>query len=531
LTEGSSKQGSSNKAGRSSKTRRASRRRKSSKSEASQSSKPNIINSGGCYLPLDQASCEQIHRSALELLNKVGFSGASESVTQLVLARGGYLLDNDRLAFPETLVDDAIAGLRRDITLFGQTPGHELDLFGQRVHVGTGGAAPLVIDLRKGHYRSSTLGDLYDAARLVDTLDNIQFFSRSVVATDMPDDLTLDINTAYASLAGCRKHAMVSATSVASVSAIAEMCSAIAGTKSQFTDHPFLSLNINHVVSPLRLSATDCDVLVEAARIGIPVNVNTFSQLGASTPVTIAGCLSQTVAETLAGMVIAWLANPDVMAIFGPRPMITDLRTGGMAGGAGEQALLTAVAAQMANYYGFPCSTIAGATDSKIADAQSGYEKSLSVTLAAHAGCNLITQACGMQAGLMACSLESYVVDNDMLGAILRSLEPVEVNQQTLSTEEVAAVVVGEGHFLGRDETFKRMQTDFLYPDIADRTDHEVWAENGSKDIRTVANATARDIINEHYPSHIPQTVDKDLRRRFNIQLPERDMQATFTAE
>jgi trimethylamine--corrinoid protein Co-methyltransferase len=76
--------------------------------------------------------------------------------------------------------------------------------------------------------------------------------------------------------------------------------------------------------------------------------VNTFGQMGASSPVTIAGCLAQTNAETLAGMVFAWALDPNVRAIYGARPMVTDLRSGGMAGGSGEQSNLTAAATQIA---------------------------------------------------------------------------------------------------------------------------------------------------------------------------------------
>jgi len=202
--------------------------------------------------------------------------------------------------------------------------------------------------------------------------------------------------------------------------------------------------------------------------------------------------------------------------------MVTDLRTGGMAGGAGEQALLTAACVQMAHHYNFACSTIAGATDSKIADAQSGYEKSLSVSLAAQSGCNLITQASGMQAGLMACSLESYVIDNDMLGAILRSLAPIEVNAETLNTAITSEVISGDGHFLGRAETLQRMQSDFLYPGIADRTDHETWTASGAKDIREVAIQRVHEILEQHHPSHIPAQVDAALREQFDIQLRHR---------
>ena len=107
-------------------------------------------------------------------------------------------------------------------------------------------------------------------------------------------------------------------------------------------------------------------------------------------------------------MVLAVLANKDVNAIYGARPMVTDLRTGGMAGGSGEQSLLTAAAVQLAQYYNFPNSTISGATDSKLPDNQAGYEKAINLTLAVQTGANLITQAAGTQAGLMATSLGEY---------------------------------------------------------------------------------------------------------------------------
>ena len=220
-----------------------------------------------------------------------------------------------------------------------------------------------------------------------------------MVARDMPDDTLLDLNTAYASLSGTQKHVLTSASSAESVRDIAALCYEIAGSKEAFRDRPFLSLSINHAVPPLRFSDDACDVLLAAAEQGIPCHVNTFGQLGASSPVTIAGCVAQTISETLAGLVVAWLANPDGVVIFGPRPIITDLRTGGMAGGCGEQAMLTATSVRVAQYSDLPNSTIAGATDSKAVDAQSGFEKCISVSLAAQTGANMITQSCGMLSG------------------------------------------------------------------------------------------------------------------------------------
>jgi len=282
--------------------------------------------SGGQFNPLNKSDIESIHQTALKILDTVGMAEATDHVKAVVTANGGTVRNNDRLCFPPDLVERTLSGLNKDLTLHGQQPGCELHLSGKQVHVGTGGAAPMVVDIDTGKYRDSTLADLYDAARTVDALDNIHFFSRSLVARDMQTNLSLDVNTAYASLAGTKKHVMVSASSGANVAAIADICYTIAGSKQHFIDKPFLSLNVNHAVSPLRFSQDACDVLHEATLAGIPVHVNTFAQLGASSPVTIAGCLAQTMAETLAGMIYVWLIDAKVSAIFGPRPMVTDLR-------------------------------------------------------------------------------------------------------------------------------------------------------------------------------------------------------------
>ena len=191
-----------------------------------------------------------------------------------------------------------------------------------------------------------------------------------------------------------------------------------------------------------------------------------------------------------------------------------------MSGGGGEQAVLMAAAMQMAHHYDLPSTCIAGATDSKIADAQSGYEKSLSVTLAAHAGANAITQAAGMHAGLVGCALESYVIDNDMLGGIIRSMAPIDVSAEALSVDQVRETVEGDGHYLGHADTLARMETDFLYPRVADRRTFAEWEEGGAQDMRARARQVARDILAAHYPAHIPETVDANIRNRFNIRLP-----------
>ena len=458
------------------------RRGRRAKTPASAAPPSQLAAVGGQVRLLADSDLAQIHEAALSILEETGIAEAPPPIVDLVSAAGGEVTPQGRLSFPRALVEQVLDSLPRKMVLHGRAPAHDLILGGDRVHVGTGGASPEFLDWETGTYRASSLADIHRAARLVERLPHIHFFSRPMVARDIEDPLSMEINTAWACLAGTTKHVMVSASSLAAVDAIAKMVHMVAGSPEAFRAAPFLSLNINHIVPPLRFDPDATLVLARAVEHGLPVMVNTFGQLGASSPVTIAGCVAQTTAETLAGMMLAYLVDPAARAIFGPRPMVTDLRTGAMSGGGGEQAKLTAAAIQMARFYGLPSSTIAGATDSKWPDAQAGHEKCLAVTLALQAGADFITQAAGTQASLMGTSLEAYVIDNDMLGAILSAHTAIEVSAETLDMQAIHDAATGAGHFLGEASTLARMNSDFLYPAIGDRRSIAEWQEDGRPD-------------------------------------------------
>jgi trimethylamine--corrinoid protein Co-methyltransferase len=217
--------------------------------------------------------------------------------------------------------------------------------------------------------------------------------------------------------------------------------------------------------------------------------------------------------------VFARLVDPDVRAIFAPKPLVVDLRTGSMCGGGGEQAILMAAAAQMGRHFDLPTSSIAGITDAKTLDAQFGMEKTLTVSMAAHAGSNLITQACGMQASLLGISLEAYVNDNDMLGHILRTVRGVEATPENIAADVIKDVCRGAGHFLGEMNTYSRMKSDYFYPHLGDRRTPLEWQEDGSKSVGELARDKARSLLASHYPDHISDEADRALRESFDIRL------------
>ncbi len=481
---------------------------------------------GGRYKPLTDGEILQIHELVLQLLADLGLSQITPGLEARAVAAGCKVDGDGRLRFPRALVEDVIARTRRKFTLHGIDPAHDIEIGGRRVHTGTGGAAPTIMDFQTGRYRDSTLADLYDIARLVDRLDNIHWYHRSVVARDARTILDLDMNTTYACLSGTTKSIAVSYTDGASVRAVQPMLDAVAGGAGKHRARPFCTAVCCHVVPPMRFASESCDALEAAVLAGMPILLVSAGQAGATAPAALAGAVAQACAEVLAGLILCNIIDPDCRGIFAAWPFVSDLRTGAMSGGSGEQALLSAACAQMANFYDLPNSVPAGMTDSKLPDAQSGGEKGYTVSLAAQAGATMIHECAGMQGSLMGTTLEGYVIDNDLLGAILRTVKGVEVSPDTLNFEVIRDTVMGAGHYLGHAQTFARMKTDYVYPEIACRRSISEWQDAGGQDARAVARDRVRKVLASHYPRHIGEKVDAAIRGNYNIILPRERMQA-----
>jgi trimethylamine--corrinoid protein Co-methyltransferase len=179
----------------------------------------------------------------------------------------------------------------------------------------------------------------------------------------------------------------------------------------------------------------------------------------------------------------------------------------------------------MGRYYDLPTGIAAGMADSKIPDAQSGYEKAYTNTLAAHCGANLVYESAGMQASLLGTSLEDYVIDNDMLGAINRTVRGIEVDTDSLSVDAMQEVCIGGPvHYLGHDQTMNLMKRDYVYPEVGDRLSPEDWAEQGSTDVLQRAKEKVGEILGSSYPGHVPDQVDATIREQLTIRLPREDM-------
>lgn len=483
---------------------------------------------GGKYQVLSEADMERIHEAVLEVLETVGMADATPEVTSLALEHGCVRHESGRLLFPRALVDDTIARAAREIVMVSRDGKSELRVGGEKVHFATSGEAISIFDPETRSYRPSTLLDIYDCARLVDMLEHIHQFGQTCVATEMEDPTERDVSIAYALAAGTMKTSGMSISGAKNLKTVIALYDMIMGGEGRFVERPFCSIaGCCPVVSPLRFAEDSLTTLVESVRLGLIGDIAIAGQAGATAPVTLAGALVQSLAETLACLCVVNMVRPGAPMMFGAWPFVSDLRTGSFTGGSGEQGLLMAAVAQMANWYDLPSSVAAGMSDAKMPDNQSGFEKGVTTAAVALAGGNFISEAAGMQASLIGVSFEALVIDNDMLGVVQRTLRGIEVTDETLAVDIIREVALGgPGHFLGHSETLARMESEYLYPAISDRQSPDAWRQAGARDIHEAARERVRKILSSHYPEYIDPKLDAELRSRFPIKLPPEAMRA-----
>ncbi|WP_085904305.1 trimethylamine methyltransferase family protein [Kiloniella majae] len=482
----------------------------------------------GNYKILNDLQIKRIHSAVLDVLENIGLADAIPSCIDVVTAAGGVLKDNGRLTFPRALVEDMLVKVNRNVVLHGQNAKHDMDLSGSKTYFGTAGAAVHMVDAHTGDYRESTTQDLYDIARMVDKLDNIHFFQRSVVCRDIADPFDMDFNTCYAAISGTTKHVGSSWVEPSHVEKSLEMLHMVAGGEKKWRERPFVSMSNCFVVPPLKFAEDACRCLEVAVRGGMPVLMLSAGQAGATSPASLAGSVVQEVAEVLAGLVYVNAIQPGAPAVFGTWPFVSDLRTGAMSGGSGEQALLVAACAQMGRFYDLPTGVPSGMCDSKIPDYQAGAEKGYNHAVTGNSGTNLVYEAAGMHASLLGMCMESLVLDNDTIGSVLRTVRGIDVNEDTLSIEAIRQVCEeGPGHYLGSDQTLSVMETEYFYPETSDRSSPNEWIEKERPTSLSKAADIVRETMNSHFPRHINDEMDQKIRTEFDIKLP-RDL---MTAE
>lgn len=464
---------------------------------------------GGQYKPLTDDQVRQIHETALRVLEEIGVQVNNARALDIFASQGAEVDRAGRLAKPpRSMVEDALASAPSRVILCGREEEHDLILEDGRVYMGTGGTALNVLDL-EGNRRRSNLKDVGEIARLTDALENVHFFVLPVYPNEL-SRATVDVNRFYAGLANTTKHVMGGIYTVDGMLNVIRMAEEIVGGPEVLQKRPIVSF-ITLVISPLKIDDLYGEMLIEIAKRGTPVAIPSEPQCGSTAPVTLAGNLVLFAAETLCGVTLAQLVNPGTPVLCGHVGTIADMRTMSYVSGAVEMGLMDAAGAQLAQFWQLPYYATGGMSDSKVPDVQAGYESAITLLAVALAGANYIHDAAGLLDFALTASYEKYVIDNEIIGMVLRALQSIEVNEDSLAFEVISHVGPG-GHFLAEEHTIRHMRSEFFYPKLSDRRSYEDWVAQGAKNGRERARETAKQILAEHQPLPIPSDVEKRLK-------------------
>jgi trimethylamine--corrinoid protein Co-methyltransferase len=476
---------------------------------------------GGLYAPLSLDEIETIHDASLTILEKIGMMYESGlHATLEMLKNAGAVVDRDRarVTFSRDLVMEQAAKAPERVILCSRDEINDLDLTQHRVYLGTGGAAIKILDLEKGDARPTTLNDLYQLGRLVDNLDNIHFFVRPCIATDIPET-AYDVNTFYACLKATTKHVMAGVTHETEFHKVLDLAAMVAGGQQQLKEKPFISIITAFAISPLKLCTQSTRMMQTAVRHRIPVALSSAPMAGSTSPITMAGTLAQLHAEQLAGIAICQLTDPGAPILYGGIPGMANLRTMGYLGGAVECGMMNAAIHQLAHHIRVPNYNSSGLTDSKIPDAQAGWEKAITTLLAAMGGSNYVHHAAGMLESMLTVAYEQYVIDDEIIGMCCKVLDGIKVDGAHLALEVIDKVGPG-GTFITSGHTVDYMRKEYFSGNgLTDQNSRESWAAGGSQDTRMRARNIVKKILAQEEKSYLSASVEQAIREKYEILL------------
>jgi trimethylamine--corrinoid protein Co-methyltransferase len=287
------------------------------------------------------------------------------------------------------------------------------------------------------------------------------------------------------------------------------MAAVVFGGKEALLRRPVFASNVN-ANSPLRFDERMLGALIVYARHGQPTIITPFILAGAMSPVTMAAALAQQNAEALAGIALTQLVNPGSPVIYGGFTTNVDMQNGSPAFGTPEGALALLCGAQLARHYGLPYRGSGGLNNAKVPDAQAAYETQKSLWPAVMAHANLILHSAGwLEAGLV-CSLEKFILDVEGLAMMHRFLAGVEISEETLALDAIAAVGPG-GHHFGTAHTLARYRDAFYMPIVSDRQNYGEWKENGALDAAQRAHKVAHQLLESYEPPPLDDAIAEAL--------------------
>jgi trimethylamine--corrinoid protein Co-methyltransferase len=448
----------------------------------------------------------QVHEASVRLLGKTGVRVEHEGARKMLLKAGATKAKGpDIIKIPETLVEECMDLAPSGITLKGRGGKREVVLEGDRVNFNPGSAAMFIRDYETYDIRPSTTEDLRRFVLLTDALEFMAMQSTALVASDVPKALG-DIYRLYVVLCNSDKPVVTGAFGADGVPPM----NALLMAAGQGENKAPMAIFDCCSTAPMMWGDIPVQNLLDCADLGIPAELITMPELGATSPATIAGAIVQGNAEFLSGLVMAQLRRKGAPVIYGGSATTFDMRFATPRLGSVETAMLATGLAQMGRSYKVPTHAYLALSDSKTVDAQAGLETMIGALIGVLAGINNISGP-GMLSSENCQSLEKLVIDNDICGMALRLGRGVQVDAETLAEDLISQYSPG-GNFLANKHTLKWFRTETFMPSaVIDRQVAKKWKDGGSKDAARRAGELAEKIIKEKPPAPLEKGMAKDL--------------------
>jgi trimethylamine--corrinoid protein Co-methyltransferase len=467
------------------------------------------------YKPITAEDVKKIDQTSRRILEEVGIHITDRRyLDRFVQAGLNVDFDKQRVRFEAGWLDEHLRTAPSKFVLYSRDGLNDIHVGEGKVHFANGGRVFRIVDMGTGGSRLTMLRDVAHTATLVDHLEHIRFYIVACQAHDL-DPEYYHLNDFYHSFNHTSKHVMGGCDNLAGVKQVHELASLIAGGEELLTHKPFVSV-ITNPISPLTIESNTLQILEFCGQHGIPTTCAPAPSSGATGPATLAGTLAQMHAESLAGVAISQIFCAGAKVLYGAVGTTMDLRKMELAMGSVEMALMNACAVHLAKLYDLPIYASAGVTESKRPDIQAGVEKTLSNMMVAQAGGDCIHLAAGMLDSGNSISLEQYVIDNEVIGMIHRMLAGIRVTDDTLGFDVIKKVGPG-GHYIIEDHTAEHMMDEFFYPELATRSNYDIWEEAG----KPIMLKRAHDLVNQIIEDNAEGILDPDIIIAIRKAFPE----------
>ncbi len=453
---------------------------------------------------LSDEQIQAIHHTSLDILSQTGIVMKNEAAHQLLIDAGGWESEG-RIKIPQHLVTDAIASAPSRIPMYNRLGELTMPLEAGKVFFGSGSDCPFTVDVGTGERRKATAEDVQRIAHLCDSLDQIDFIMSMGTPSDVP---TMDhyLHSFIAMIRGSVKPNVYTANNREDMADIYRIACAVVGGEAELREKPFMMLYAESI-SPLLYPDESVDKLLFCAEKGIPVAYPPSPNTGGGGPITLAGALALGNAECLVGLVLAQLVRRGTPFLYGMNIAALDMKSAIVSYGAPEWPTGMAAWIDIGRYYNLPVWGAAGATDSKVVDAQAGIEASISIMAAFLTRCNLVHDVGYIEYGTTS-SMEMLIMADEIIRDVRFIMDGVEVSERTLARDAIHRAAPGGG-FLADDHTLDNWRWAQWQPALIDRMRYDRWVEKGSKDIFARANERVRQILEEHEVPPLPEAVEE----------------------